>query len=64
MYMSGHAFWTWISLLLTPIWWHSKLLHSAFVVLCLLVSFYNGASYYFSVFATRYIKQLEDNKDD
>ncbi len=37
MYMCGHAFWTWISLLVTPIWWNSRVLHGVFVVLCLLV---------------------------
>ena len=64
MYMSGHAFWTWVSLLVTPLWWHSCIAHTAFLVLCLLMSFYNGASYYFEVFATRYMKELEENKED
>lgn len=64
MYMAGHAFWTFVSLLVTPIWWHSRVAHTAFVFLCLLVSFYNGASFYFEVFATRYIAELEANKDD
>lgn len=63
MYMCGHAVATWVSLLFTPLWWYSRTAHTAFVVLCMLVSFFNGASYYFRVFAKRYISELEANKE-
>ncbi|KAK9844314.1 hypothetical protein WJX74_000680 [Apatococcus lobatus] len=40
------------------IWWHSYWAHTAFLVGCIGVSAWNGANYYFHVFAKRYLASV------
>ena len=40
------------------IWWHSYWAHTAFLVACIGVSAWNGATYYFHVFAKRYLSSV------
>uniref|UniRef100_A0A7S0ZAR3 Glycerophosphocholine acyltransferase 1 n=1 Tax=Timspurckia oligopyrenoides TaxID=708627 RepID=A0A7S0ZAR3_9RHOD len=49
---------TLITLLIIPLLWHSVLFHALYLAAIFLVALVNGASYYFSVFATRYMDQL------
>lgn len=43
---------------LSLIWWHSFVLHTLFLACMLFLSCYNGATYTFRVFLTRYEKSL------
>jgi len=49
---------TLLTLIPTPFLWHSMLAHALFLAALFVVALVNGASYYFSVFATRYMDKL------
>uniref|UniRef100_A0A7S0T9D0 Glycerophosphocholine acyltransferase 1 n=1 Tax=Erythrolobus madagascarensis TaxID=708628 RepID=A0A7S0T9D0_9RHOD len=53
---------TFVTLLPTILMWHSMLAHAAFLAALFVVALVNGASYYFSVFATRYMDKLSSRK--
>jgi len=37
------------------VFWQSKVLHTSFVILCAASSAYNGTTYFFDIFAHRYV---------
>lgn len=47
-----------LTLLPIPIFWHSMRIHSLYLSLIFIQALINGASYYFQIFATRYIEDL------
>lgn len=59
VYMSLHIFLTMATFAVSKIWWSFYGAHTAFLLGCLAVSAWNGASYYFDVFAHRYIAGLD-----
>ena len=59
VYMSLHIFLTAATFAVAKIWWSFYGAHTAFLLACLAVSAWNGASYYFDVFAHRYVAGLE-----
>ena len=59
VYMSLHIFLTMATFAVSKIWWSSYGAHTAFLLSCLVVSAWNGASYYFDVFAHRYVAGLD-----
>lgn len=58
MYLAIHGLSCFVGMVLNNFWFHSCLLHTAFVLTVLCVSMWNGASYNFEVFAKRYIQSL------
>lgn len=46
------------SSLMQAVFWHSKLLHTSFLILCSASSAWNGANYFFEVFAHRYVDSV------
>lgn len=59
VYMSLHIFLTMATFAVAKIWWSFYGAHTFFLLACLAVSAWNGASYYFDVFAHRYVAGLE-----
>ena len=59
VYMSLHIFLTAATFAVAKIWWSFYGAHTAFLLACLAVSAWNGASYYFDVFAHRYVAGLD-----
>lgn len=57
-YMGLHLALTAATCLLCLVWWHSCFAHTAFLMLVLAASAWNGAGYYFDYFAVRYRKAL------
>ena len=57
--MSLHIFLTMATFAVAKIWWSFYGAHTAFLLSCLAVSAWNGASYYFDVFAHRYVAGLD-----
>eukprot|EP00884_Botryococcus_braunii_P011569 jgi/Botrbrau1/20412/Bobra.0006s0068.2 len=57
-YMALHLAFTAATCLLGMAWWHSYTAHTAFLLLVLAASAWNGAGYYFDYFALRYRKAL------
>lgn len=53
------AVYTFITFLIVPLLWHSFWLHSLYLAAIFIVSLANGASYYFHVFAKRYIEEIQ-----
>ena len=53
-YSLFHAFLSCIALLFGPCLWHSFHLHTIYLGLILCIAIYNGATYYFRVFAKKY----------
>lgn len=43
---------------LQAVFWHSKTTHTAFLILCSASSAWNGATYFFDVFAHRYVDSV------
>lgn len=57
-YLSLHAILCWAAMLLTYIWWHSYACHITILLAMLLWSTWNGANFYFEVFAHRYVRSI------
>ncbi len=57
-YMWTHGILCYIALLLGPLFWHSFPLHSAYLIVIIMVSVHNGSSFYFRVFAKKYYAEL------
>ncbi len=57
-YMGLHLTLTAATFAVAKIWWNSYHAHTLFLVFVLCMSSWNGASFYFDVFAHRYIAQL------
>ncbi|KAK9814724.1 hypothetical protein WJX72_010536 [[Myrmecia] bisecta] len=55
VYMGMHLLLCWAAVLTTLIWWRSYWAHTIFLILCAAASAWNGATYYFDVFAHRYV---------
>ncbi|GMH35966.1 hypothetical protein BSKO_03834 [Bryopsis sp. KO-2023] len=58
VYMSTHALLVCVTMILGVIWWKSFELHTLFMTTVILISVWNGANYYFEVFAKRYFAAL------
>lgn len=58
VYMGFHLVMTAISMVLCKIWWANQYACSLFVVSMYAVSAWNGANFYFEVFARRYLRDL------
>eukprot|EP01025_Chloroclados_australasicus_P042845 TRINITY_DN4557_c0_g1_i11.p1 TRINITY_DN4557_c0_g1~~TRINITY_DN4557_c0_g1_i11.p1 ORF type:complete len:400 (+),score=20.55 TRINITY_DN4557_c0_g1_i11:114-1202(+) len=58
VYLGIHGLLCWVSFLLTYVFYHSYWAHTIFLVLLSLSATWNGANYYFEVFAHRYIVGL------
>lgn len=52
------ATYTLVTFLLMPLLWHSIWLHSVYLTAIFIVALKNGATYYFHVFAKRYIEEI------
>jgi hypothetical protein len=57
-YLGMHGTCCLIGCLLNNLWWHSRAAHSLLMMCVMMVSLYNGASYYFDVFAIKYKVRL------
>lgn len=57
-YMWTHGILCYLALLLGPLFWHSFPLHSAYLIVIILVSVHNGSSFYFRVFAKKYYTEM------
>ncbi|DBA97222.1 TPA: hypothetical protein ACH3X1_014972 [Trebouxia sp. C0004] len=58
VYMGIHVVLCWLATMTAMIWWHSKTAHTLFLIFCASVSAWNGATYYFDIFARKYIQSL------
>eukprot|EP01023_Acetabularia_acetabulum_P039420 TRINITY_DN3793_c0_g2_i1.p2 TRINITY_DN3793_c0_g2~~TRINITY_DN3793_c0_g2_i1.p2 ORF type:complete len:232 (+),score=22.76 TRINITY_DN3793_c0_g2_i1:523-1218(+) len=58
IYLGVHALLCWIAFLLTYVFYHNYWAHTIFLILLSLDATWNGANYYFEVFAHRYIVGL------
>ncbi|PSC73097.1 Membrane transporter [Micractinium conductrix] len=56
-YLAMHTFASWLSLLPTKIWFDHYWAHTAITAAVLLVSVWNGASFYFRVFARKMMRE-------
>lgn len=61
-YLSIHTISSWVAVLPTKLLWDHCWLHTAMVGLILLQSVWNGANFYFKVFAKRYMAELEEHE--
>lgn len=59
VYLSCHGLGALLSLLPTKIWWDSMWAHTGVLAFCIGIGIWNGASFYFKVFAKRYLAELE-----
>ena len=59
MYLGCHGLAASISFLPVPLFWNHFWLHTIALLGCLAMCVYNGGSYYFKVFATKYVAQLQ-----
>lgn len=57
-YMALHVTLTGMTFAVCKIWWNSYMAHSVFLLAILCISAWNGASYYFEVFAHRYVQTV------
>jgi len=57
-YMCCHGFLCYCAFFLGPLFWHSFVLHSFYLVAILAVAVYNGGTFYFRVFARKYYQPL------
>lgn len=62
LYMSLHALLCLLSFVLSYFMWHSFWLHTLYLLTLLLISIFNGATYYFKVMKKQIIKQYEEQK--
>ncbi|KAK9805607.1 hypothetical protein WJX72_007502 [[Myrmecia] bisecta] len=58
VYMVLHITYTALTFALCKVWWNSYWAHTTFLLIILMWSAWNGASYYFEVFAHRYVAAL------
>jgi hypothetical protein len=67
-FVGVQALYTAVTYLVIPFLWHSIWLHALYVVFIFVFALANGATYYFHVFAKRYIEEIEKRdseiKDD
>ncbi|KAL7534239.1 hypothetical protein ACHAXR_005746 [Thalassiosira sp. AJA248-18] len=52
------ALFTLVTFLAMPLLWHSFMLHTLYLAVIFVIALINGASYYFHVFAKRYIEEI------
>ncbi len=62
-YMGLHLALSATSCMVSILWWHSRVAHSAFLLAVLAMSAWNGAGYYFDYFAVRYRAALGLDND-
>ena len=58
-FVGVQALYTAVTYLVIPFLWHSIWLHALYVVFIFVFALANGATYYFHVFAKRYIEEIE-----
>ncbi|KAL4422696.1 hypothetical protein ABPG75_008893 [Micractinium tetrahymenae] len=61
-YLCIHTFASWLSLLPTKLWFDSFWAHTAIIILVMLVAAWNGASFYFRVFAKQLMKEQSERQ--
>ncbi|KAL4448970.1 hypothetical protein ABPG77_007687 [Micractinium sp. CCAP 211/92] len=61
-YLFIHTFASWLSLLPTKLWFDHFWAHTAIVIFVILVATWNGASYYFRVFAKQLMKEQAERQ--
>ena len=58
------AIYTILTFLIMPLLWHSVWLHGLYLMLIFIIALVNGATYYFHVFAVRYIEEVGKQMSD
>ncbi len=58
VYMAAHGSMCLMGLLLNLVWFNSCFMHTLYVLVVLGAAMWNGANYYFHVFAPKYTKVL------
>lgn len=61
-YLCIHTFASWLSLLPTKIWYASFWAHTAIIIFIMFVATWNGASFYFRVFAKQLMKEQAERQ--
>lgn len=61
-YLCIHTFASWLSLLPTKLWFDHFWAHTAIIIFVLLVAAWNGASFYFRVFAKQLMKEQAERQ--
>lgn len=59
IFMASQLVFTFVTILPSPLLYHSFFLHTCFICFVFFVSTYNGANYYFEVFTAKYPKKFE-----
>lgn len=57
-YMALHVTLTGMTFAVCKVWWNFYMAHTIFLLAILCISAWNGASYYFEVFAHRYVQTV------
>jgi hypothetical protein len=63
VYLMMHGVAAALAVLTTPLCWHYFYFHTATLLFVLFLSAWNGANFYFKVFAIKYLKELEEREE-